>query len=304
MKTTLSIIMLLMAAAPGAAQDVLQFSADIAGQSGINVVALEPANGGAVVKGAPYSAEAITETIQVLADGNRIERRTSAAIARNSEGAVRREQHALAVGALVPDNADSLVTITNPASGEHITLDYQRKIAFRMKAGWFAIEGPGAKGGSIGFGATVLGSRTGPVVVGGQPALESGPRGMPLPPPPAEPFDEPVSVDRVVSTMSPGVLPGSEYKTEDLEPRTIEGLAAQGTRTTVTIPAGAIGNALPIEIVTERWFSPDLKIVLQTRRADPRFGETVYRVTNVSRDEPSPDLFKVPTGFRIENMKP
>ena len=41
-----------------------------------------------------------------------------------------------------------------------------------------------------------------------------------------------------------------------------------------------------------------------TRRADPRVGETIYRLTNIVRSEPSSDLFEVPPGFRIEDMKP
>src|SRR5215467_2214872 len=48
--------------------------------------------GGKVVKGAPYSAEAVTETIQTLADGNRIINRMTSSIYRDSEGRTRREQ--------------------------------------------------------------------------------------------------------------------------------------------------------------------------------------------------------------------
>jgi hypothetical protein len=77
---------------------------------------------------------------------------------------------------------------------------------------------------------------------------------------------------------------------------------AEGIRTTVTIPAGTMGNALPMEIVSERWYSPELGIVLLTRRSDPRFGETVYRVTNIDRSEPSGDLFQIPSDFQIKDV--
>ena len=70
------------------------------------------------------------------------------------------------------------------------------------------------------------------------------------------------------------------------EARDIEGVRAEGTRTTMTIPAGQIGNELPINIVSERWFSPDLKVLVMSRQSDPRFGETTYRLTNLSRAEP------------------
>jgi hypothetical protein len=88
-------------------------------------------------------------------------------------------------------------------------------------------------------------------------------------------------------------------KTDALGAATIEGLAAQGTRTTVTIVAGAIGNEAPIQTVTERWYSADLQMAVLTRRNDPRSGETVTRLTNVSRSEPSPALFQVPSDFKV-----
>src|SRR6476619_2652726 len=46
---------------------------------------------GMTVKGAPYSAEEVNETNQVLADGTRIHRETRAMVYRDSEGRTRRE---------------------------------------------------------------------------------------------------------------------------------------------------------------------------------------------------------------------
>ena len=87
--------------------------------------------------------------------------------------------------------------------------------------------------------------------------------------------------------------------TEALGAATIEGLQAQGTRTTVTIPAGAIGNAAPIQVVTERWYSADLEMPVLTRCSDPRTGETVTRLIHVSRSAPAPALFQVPPDFKL-----
>jgi len=84
----------------------------------------------------------------------------------------------------------------------------------------------------------------------------------------------------------------------------IEGVRAEGTRTTTTLPAGAIGNVRPIQIVTERWYSPELHVVVFSRRADPRFGETIYRLTNITRMEPDASLFQVPADYRREDVKP
>jgi hypothetical protein len=94
--------------------------------------------------------------------------------------------------------------------------------------------------------------------------------------------------------------PERRGKTESLGKQTIEGLEAEGTRNVQTIPAGEIGNERPIEIVFERWYSPELQTVVMTRHADPRFGETVYRLTNISRDEPAKSLFEVPGDYTVK----
>jgi hypothetical protein len=92
-------------------------------------------------------------------------------------------------------------------------------------------------------------------------------------------------------------------KTESLGTQTMEGVAVQGTRTTLTIPAGQIGNEQPIQVVTERWYSPDLQTVMMVKRTDPRNGETVTRYTNVSRAEPVPTLFQVPADYKVNETR-
>ncbi len=106
------------------------------------------------------------------------------------------------------------------------------------------------------------------------------------------------------ASTTAGVRFDGDVKSETLQPQDIEGLRVEGTRTIVTLPAGSVGNVLPIEIVSERWYSPELKVVVLTRRSDPRLGETVYRLTNIDRSEPPPDLFKVPDGFTVEEIGP
>jgi hypothetical protein len=86
---------------------------------------------------------------------------------------------------------------------------------------------------------------------------------------------------------------------ESLGTRQIEGVAAEGTRSTTTIPAGQIGNLNPIQLVTERWFSKELQMAVLLTRRDPRSGDTVYRLTNIVRAEPPPDLFTVPADYRV-----
>jgi hypothetical protein len=92
-------------------------------------------------------------------------------------------------------------------------------------------------------------------------------------------------------------------KSEDLGKQTIEGVNAEGSRTTTTIEAGAIGNDRPIQIVSERWYSPELQTVLMTKTTDPRMGESAFSLTNVHRGEPGAYLFQVPAGYTIADRK-
>ncbi len=84
----------------------------------------------------------------------------------------------------------------------------------------------------------------------------------------------------------------------------IEGVESEGTRTTVTISAGQIGNELPIQIVSERWFSPELQVVILSKHNDPRMGETVYRLSNINRSEQPRTLFEVPSDYKIVESSP
>jgi len=88
-------------------------------------------------------------------------------------------------------------------------------------------------------------------------------------------------------------------KTESLGSKTLEGVTAEGTRTTVTIPAGQMGNEQPLQTVVESWYSADLRTVVLSRRSDPRSGETVTRYTNINRTEPPPALFEAPPDYKI-----
>ena len=90
-------------------------------------------------------------------------------------------------------------------------------------------------------------------------------------------------------------------KTESLGTKMLEGVSVEGTRTTFEIPAGQIGNDKPIQIITEKWFSSDLQVVVMSRHIDPLSGEHIFRLVNIKKGEPSADLFIVPNGYKIEN---
>lgn len=88
-------------------------------------------------------------------------------------------------------------------------------------------------------------------------------------------------------------------QTETLAMQTINGVQANGTRVTRTIPAGEIGNAQPIQIVRETWMSIDLKVPVMLKTTDPRFGTETYQLTNITRTEPDPALFQTPGDFKV-----
>jgi hypothetical protein len=232
------------------------------GEAGL--LSVEPFESARPVLNAPYTADAVTEVTQVLADGNRIEHQTSVVVARDSRGRIRREHQALFFGGVTAQREVPLVTISDPSSGTHVTLDPEQRAAHRMSTG-----------GAMKPGAGEFRTR-----------IDSSFPGRP--------------VGAAVARSARIAEAGADVRTEELGVRDIEGVKAEGTRTTMTIPAGRIGNQAPIEVVSERWYSRDLQVVVMTRRSDPRFGETIYRLTNIVRGEPSPELFEVPQGYRVE----
>lgn len=228
------------------------------------------------VTGAPYSATAVTETTQVLADGNRIVNKMESQVARDSQGRTRRQETMSSIGPLAT-NAPKMAFINDPVAKVNYMLDLDDKTADIMKLPQMG-EGHTAV-------AMVPARPIGPTTTG---SLQT------------------VTVQRRVSAgaVAPGVervwLNGDDAKqtkTESLGTQTIEGVSATGTRTTRTIPAGEIGNERPLEITSEVWTSPDLQMVVLSKRNDPRIGETVYKLTNIQRAEPDPSLFQVPSGF-------
>jgi hypothetical protein len=98
------------------------------GQIAADAIALGSFNPGPVVKGAPYSAEATTELIQTFADGNRIVRRTSALLYRDSRGRIRREVAIGDVaGLVVAGNPVRIITIHDPDSRTTHIFDPDRR---------------------------------------------------------------------------------------------------------------------------------------------------------------------------------
>jgi len=270
--------------------------------------------GGKVVKNAPYSAQAVTETTQTLGDGNRIVNKTTSAQYRDSEGRTRREQSIKMLGPL-GDGGDPLQTIfiNDPVAGVNYSLDSRTHVArksvpfkFTQKIGpgdlppgegqhfEFRVEGPPE---TTGFAVRTPGApstATAGVVAVAPLAPGEPPKGYRI--------EAQSGVESTFFFRRGGS--NDNVKEEQLGKQNIEGVDADGTRTTITIPVGEIGNERAIEIVSERWYSPELQLVVMTRHSDPRTGETVYRLTNINRTEPAKSLFEVPSDYTIKEGPP
>src|SRR5262245_31349343 len=239
----------------------------------ISFFSAEVAAAGDVVTAAPYTATAITETTQTLSDGNRIVNKTSALVARDSQGRTRREVALSRIGTLQMESP-KMVFINDPTTHTQyiLTPDQSSKVV-RSEASWSSgptiVDLPGKLNRKRVLEANVV----------------DGGHGV-----------------RVRSEGSPE--DGKQVKHEDLGTQTIEGVSAEGKRETVTIPAGVIGNDRPIEIVSETWFSPELHTMVMRKHSDPRVGETLFRLTDIKRNEPDAALFQPPAGTKLKVEQP
>ena len=89
---------------------------------------------GPVVEGKPYSARSITESTQMLADGNRIAQRNEAVIYRDSEGRTRREQTLTGIGQWQVGEPVTMINIHDPVAGKSYVLDPARENRARDSA--------------------------------------------------------------------------------------------------------------------------------------------------------------------------
>jgi hypothetical protein len=219
-----------------------------------------------LVKGAPFVADALTEHVQVLADGNRFVRRSPARLFRDGAGRTRRE-HVLTRGpARASDGEEPRIIVINDPVGqvEYLVDTAAGTVRKRPMPPGLIEARQRAMGGESSFG----------VLMPAGAARRRMAEGDSAPAPPAP-------------------------KREKLEAQLIEGVMAEGTRTTLTVPAGEMDNEQPMEITHEQWYSPELQMVVLLKHKDPRFGETVFRLTNITRGEPSADLFEMPQGYRV-----
>jgi hypothetical protein len=247
---------------------MLQDGPGKAGEGQIAFFSAEVALNHELTKNAPYTATAVTETTQTLADGTHITSKTSAFLARDSQGRTRREEVFGKVGPLHVEGP-KLVFINDPAANTEYILEPADQSARVLKPETINLD-----------------------------KNEAAMR---------------IRIER--RTHEEGRVSGESPKDvnhEDLGTQVIEGVSCHGRRETVTIPTGAIGNDRPLQISSENWYSPDLHTEVLRKHSDPRFGETIYRLTDIKLGEPDASLFQVPSDYKTivkpqifqRNLKP
>src|SRR5574341_712211 len=258
------------------------------------------------VKGAPFSADIVSETIQTLPDGNRIVQRSEGHVYRDSQGRTRNERTYQMGGS---SEQRQTINIFDPVAGVNYILDPETRIARKTNSFLGVpppppppmVVAPGAEapkkisvsGGVLQGSAIrkvqppyppvakaakasgavqvqILVSETGEVieasVVSGHPLLRDAAlqaaRQWQFKP--TELSGRPVKVQGILTfnfTLvddNPAPLVASarniqKFTTnkEELGTQTIEGVECAGRREVTTIPAGAVGNERPIEMVNE-----------------------------------------------------
>ncbi len=233
----------------------------------ISFFSAELAGAGELVTAAPYTATAITESTQILGDGNRIVNKTSAFVARDGQGRTRRETTLSRIGPLQVDSP-KLVFINDPTTHTQYILQPggESTKVVRSEGSW----------------------SVGPEIIELHGARERGLK------------EKMIIRTQGVRERQKESEGAEQVKHENLGTQTIEGVSAEGKRETVTIPAGQIGNERAIDIVSETWYSPELHTMVLRKHSDPRVGETTFRLTDIKRNEPDASLFQPPAGTKMK----
>lgn len=236
---------------------------------------------GPAVTGRPMSATENRRTLQTLGDGTRIERREVSRYYRDTDGRTRVES----------ENGEH-VTISDMSKGSTTELNTSARTsrqtgfvrAFSFSGNTDKLEIPAE------ISAGVIGAVRGEVnrALGGLSAITPE-------------VGTAFSIVRPLEATAGPRLSG-EPKKEDLGIRNVNGVLAEGTRTTITIPVGEIGNDRPINIVNERWFSQEIGLLVKSVNSDPRFGETTFELTNIQRAAQDASLFQVPAGYSTDKL--
>jgi len=225
---------------------------------------------GEVTKGAPFTAQRTEESTQTLGDGTHINNKSSISYARDSAGRVRRED-------------DEWITIYDPVANTTYRLNKKNhtgsKVEFIRGQAKIRLD-------------NINQERADELKVQSEKALA----------------EDKARQENSVAITNQGP-DGRVYSfrkdgtEESLGSQVVNGVMADGMRTSFTIPAGDFGNDRPITSVTESWYSPELHLTVMYKRTDPREGDVTTQYTGIKRNEPDPTLFQLPAGYTV-NLNP
>lgn len=313
-----------------------QQAAQRAGDSASLAASMLRISGAGIVKNAPYSAEAVSESMQRLADGNQIVNTSRSMQYRDGAGRTRTEVHG-------DDGEVRTITISDPVEGARWILNPQRKSATRLdmtselaraeadaaRAAATQARIAAAQARAQAEGARAIADqqrraadqareridqlrREGKLPEGTHIIVKDVQRGAQ----PtevrvrvAEPMPAAMPAARAMSAQIAPLIIGAandgkwsaKAVTRELGGRDFSGLRAEGSQRSYTIPAGEIGNRAPIEVSSETWYSPELQVTVYHKRSDPRSGDVVYRLDKLKRGEPPAALFSVPSDYTVRD---
>lgn len=259
---------------------------------------------------APYSAEAVSERTQVLADGNRITNRHSSLSYRDSAGRTRHEvrgKDGEVRTVVIHDGETTLVLRPSDKSGTRISRkmpELARKAREEARAKVEQLRKEGKLAGDEAQRRAheeVVVRRVERVRHGsaeGHPMMEDVQVRV------REARERAVEMRRIAPMIARAAGErkyARDATTRDLGTKEIAGVKAEGKLRSYEIPAGAVGNEKPIVVTDETWVSPELGLTVYSKHSDPRSGEHVYRLENLRRTEPSAELFAAPAGYEIRD---
>ncbi len=218
-----------------------------------------------LVRNQPLAAVFESETVQILANITSVVRRVTTRIYRDKDGRTRREQIFHKNGAAAsPGEAAQTISIYDPVARYGYSINTATRTAHRYK--------------------------------------------LPAMLPAGAPFNNRIpSRIEILRNDNPHTGTGKRYtleppRVQPLGRQTIAGVEAEGLRVTITVPAGALGNANPIETIYETWIAADLRMLVKSVARNPLSGEHTLRLTTVNRAEQPRSLFEVPAGYLISDM--
>jgi hypothetical protein len=227
--------------------------------------------------GAPFSAEAITTAHHTLPNGTRLDQTTTARYFRDRAGRVRVEMLMEGVPAPKTVSERHLRLTVCPMADVYPGVPEPR--CFTLDPTTYTVRNfaplrPLSSGGGLILGMPVGGVR-----------FVTFPRA------------------REWIRRDPEGARGGTIKQESLGTRRVGGVEAKGQRIALTVPAGTVDNDAPFDLIDEEWESPELGLLLFGRYTDTRTGNIEYRLTNIRREDPSPDLFEIPADYTLIDPK-